>query len=94
MVYYRNFLVIYMLQIEHLIKQIFFMVFVSIFMALFLCQTLVTWLGTLFAFSLVCIGVIVLRKTNPDAERGFRVPFVPVFYCRCYYLSNFDGWYH
>jgi APA family basic amino acid/polyamine antiporter len=36
-------------------------------------------IGTLFAFSLVCIGVIVMRKTNPDAERGFRVPFVPVF---------------
>ena len=36
-------------------------------------------IGTLFAFALVCIGVIVMRKTNPDAERGFRVPFVPVF---------------
>ena len=25
------------------------------------------------------IGVIVLRRTRPDLERGFRVPFVPVF---------------
>jgi basic amino acid/polyamine antiporter, APA family len=36
-------------------------------------------IGTLFAFVLVNIGVIVLRRTRPDLERGFRVPFVPVF---------------
>src|SRR4051794_12559210 len=36
-------------------------------------------IGTLFAFVLVNIGVIVLRRTRPDMERGFRVPFVPVF---------------
>jgi len=36
-------------------------------------------IGTLFAFVLVNIGVIVLRRTEPDLERGFRVPFVPVF---------------
>ena len=36
-------------------------------------------IGTLFAFVLVNIGIIVLRRTNPDLERGFRVPFVPVF---------------
>ena len=35
-------------------------------------------IGTLFAFVLVSIGVIVLRRTRPDLERGFRVPFVPV----------------
>jgi basic amino acid/polyamine antiporter, APA family len=35
-------------------------------------------IGTLFAFVLVNIGVIVLRRTRPDLERGFRVPFVPV----------------
>ena len=35
-------------------------------------------IGTLFAFVLVCIGVVVLRKTRPDLERGFRVPLVPV----------------
>jgi APA family basic amino acid/polyamine antiporter len=27
----------------------------------------------------VNIGVIILRRTKPDLERGFRVPFVPVF---------------
>src|SRR5262249_20260129 len=36
-------------------------------------------IGTLFAFVLVNIGVIVLRRTRPEMERGFRVPFVPVF---------------
>jgi basic amino acid/polyamine antiporter, APA family len=36
-------------------------------------------IGTLFAFLIVNIGIIVLRRTQPDLERGFRVPFVPVF---------------
>ena len=35
-------------------------------------------IGTLFAFVLVAIGVIVLRSTRPDLQRAFRVPFVPV----------------
>ena len=35
-------------------------------------------IGTLFAFVLVCIGVVVLRKTRPDLPRGFRVPLVPL----------------
>jgi APA family basic amino acid/polyamine antiporter len=35
-------------------------------------------IGTLFAFLLVNIGVIVLRRTMPDMERGFRTPLVPV----------------
>ncbi len=35
-------------------------------------------IGTLFAFVLVAIGVIVLRRTRPDLERPFRTPFVPV----------------
>ncbi len=38
-----------------------------------------TNIGTLFAFSLVCIGVIVLRRTDKDRPRPFRVPFVPLF---------------
>jgi APA family basic amino acid/polyamine antiporter len=37
-----------------------------------------TNIGTLFAFALVCIGVIVLRHTEPDRPRPFRVPFVHV----------------
>jgi len=35
-------------------------------------------IGTLFAFLLVNIGVIVLRRTRPEMERPFRVPLVPV----------------
>ena len=36
-------------------------------------------IGTLFAFVLVNIGVIVLRRTRPDMPRPYRVPFSPVF---------------
>ncbi len=35
-------------------------------------------IGILFAFTVVCIGVLVLRYTRPDLERPFRVPFAPV----------------
>jgi basic amino acid/polyamine antiporter, APA family len=38
-----------------------------------------TNIGTLFAFVLVCIGVIVLRRTAPQRNRPFRVPWVPWF---------------
>jgi APA family basic amino acid/polyamine antiporter len=34
-------------------------------------------IGTLFAFVLVSVGVIVLRKTRPEVERRFRTPGVP-----------------
>lgn len=37
-----------------------------------------TSIGTLFAFILVCIAVIVLRKTEPDMPRQFKTPWVPV----------------
>jgi APA family basic amino acid/polyamine antiporter len=36
-----------------------------------------TNLGTLFAFVLVCIGVWIMRKSNPQQNRPFRVPAVP-----------------
>ena len=35
-------------------------------------------IGTLFAFMLVCSGVMVLRHRRPDVERAFRVPHVYV----------------
>ncbi|HEX2719074.1 MAG TPA: amino acid permease [Gemmatimonadaceae bacterium] len=35
-----------------------------------------TNIGTLSAFALVCIGVLVLRYTDPDRPRPFKVPFV------------------
>src|SRR6202008_1597515 len=36
-------------------------------------------IGTLFAFVLVSLGVIILRRTQPDRKRVFRVPMVPWF---------------
>ncbi len=35
-------------------------------------------IGTLLAFAIVCLGVLVLRRTHPDAPRTFRTPFVGV----------------
>ncbi|MEU9226813.1 amino acid permease [Streptomyces massasporeus] len=35
-------------------------------------------IGTLFAFVVVAIGVIILRKSRPDLPRSFRTPWVPV----------------
>ncbi|MEI6438127.1 MAG: amino acid permease [Candidatus Omnitrophota bacterium] len=35
-------------------------------------------IGTLFAFTLVCLGVIILRVKEPHRERAFKVPFSPV----------------
>jgi len=37
-----------------------------------------TNIGTLFAFVLVCLGVMVLRYTKPDQPRPFRLPFMPL----------------
>jgi APA family basic amino acid/polyamine antiporter len=37
-----------------------------------------TSIGTLLAFVLVSVGILVLRKTQPDAPRAFRTPFVPL----------------
>ncbi|MGW1548945.1 amino acid permease [Streptomyces sp. NPDC002346] len=35
-------------------------------------------IGTLFAFVVVALGVVVLRRTRPDLHRAFRTPWVPV----------------
>lgn len=35
-------------------------------------------IGTLFAFVLVSVGVVILRRTRPDLPRGFRTPLVPL----------------
>jgi APA family basic amino acid/polyamine antiporter len=37
-----------------------------------------TSIGTLFAFVIVCAGVWVMRRKNPDAPRPFRTPLVPL----------------
>src|SRR6476619_6512118 len=57
-----------------------FMLFVSLFAAFVPARVVgeMTSIGTLFAFILVCIGVMVLRKTNPEAPRAFKTPWVPL----------------
>lgn len=37
-----------------------------------------TNIGTLFAFVVVCLAVLIMRRTDPGAHRPFRCPFVPV----------------
>ena len=56
-----------------------FMVFVSIFAGFVPVSDLghMVSIGTLFAFTLVCVGILVLRKTDPNLERPFRTPLVP-----------------
>jgi APA family basic amino acid/polyamine antiporter len=55
------------------------MVFVSFFSGFLPIEWLghMTSFGTLFAFIIVCIGVIVLRRTRPELARPYRVPWVP-----------------
>ena len=36
-------------------------------------------IGTLLAFVIVCLAVMILRRTNPDQPRPFRTPWVPFF---------------
>jgi APA family basic amino acid/polyamine antiporter len=61
-------------------SNLMFMVFVSLFAA-FVPVTVVgemTSIGTLFAFILVCIGVLVMRRTMPNVPRAFKTPLVPL----------------
>jgi basic amino acid/polyamine antiporter, APA family len=57
-----------------------FMLFVSLFAAFVPARVVgeMTSIGTLFAFILVCIGVLVLRKKEPNAPRAFVTPLVPL----------------
>ena len=59
---------------------LFFMVFVSLFAGFIPVTELghMVSIGTLFAFSLVCLGVLIMRYTDPDRHRPFRTPWVPV----------------
>ena len=59
-------------------SNLLFFVFTSLF-AGFLPDSIVgemTSIGTLFAFALVCLGVLALRYLEPERPRPFRVPFV------------------
>jgi len=61
-------------------SNLLFMVLVSVFAAFIPGRVVgeMTSIGTLFAFILVCIGVLVMRRDMKDAPRGFRVPWVPL----------------
>ena len=60
-------------------SNLIFLVFVGLFAAFVPGDVVgdMTSIGTLFAFTLVCIGVLVLRKTDPNRERPFKTPFMP-----------------
>ncbi len=53
-------------------------IFCSLFMDLNISAELCNY-GTFTAFIAICISVIVLRKTEPNLNRPFKVPFVPLF---------------
>ncbi len=60
-------------------SQWLFFFFVSLFAA-FVPDSVVgnmVSIGTLFAFVLVCIGIIILRKRSPELPRPFKTPLVP-----------------
>ncbi len=61
-------------------SNLLFMLFVSLFAAFVPARIVgeMTSIGTLFAFILVCIGVLVMRRKMPEAPRAFRTPLVPL----------------
>lgn len=61
-------------------SNLLFMLFVSLFAAFVPADIVgeMTSIGTLLAFILVCVGVLVLRKTQPDLPRAFKTPWVPL----------------
>jgi len=53
-------------------------------------------IGTLFAFVLVCLGIFILRKTDPDLKRPFRTPLYyivcPLGAVVCLFMIASEGW--
>ncbi len=62
-------------------SNLLFMVFTGFFAGFFPISKLghMTSIGTLLAFVIVCAGVMILRYTQPNTPRPFRVPFFPLF---------------
>ncbi|MBI4876935.1 MAG: amino acid permease [Acidobacteria bacterium] len=62
------------------LSNLLFMVFVSLFSAFAPISVVghMTSIGTLFAFVLVCAGIMIMRKTQPDLPRPFKTPLVPL----------------
>lgn len=83
-------------------SNVLFMIFVSLFAAFVPARIVgeMTSIGTLLAFVLVCAGVLVMRKTQPNAPRAFRTPLVPLVpllgIVSCFGMMiflPFDTWY-
>ena len=79
-------------------SQWLFFVFVSIF-AGFVPDSIVgdmVSIGTLFAFVLVCMGIFILRKTDPDINRPFKTPLYyivcPLGALVCLGMIASEGW--
>ena len=79
-------------------SNLLFMVFVALFAAFAPIQLVgeMTSIGTLFAFVLVCAGIMVMRRTHPDLPRPFRTPLVPLVpimgICANLFLMAGLGW--
>ena len=82
-------------------SNLLFLVLVSVF-ALFVPAHIageLTSIGTLFAFIIVSVGILVMRKKHPDTPRAFKTPGVPVIpflgICICLFMMvflPFDTW--
>ena len=61
-------------------SNLLFMVIVSVMAAFIPARVAgeMVSIGTLFAFTLVCAGILIVRKSMPNVERAFKTPFVPV----------------
>ena len=61
-------------------SNLLFMVFVSLFSAFAPISMVghMTSIGTLLAFVIVCAGIMIMRKTQPDLPRPFKTPLVPL----------------
>ncbi len=57
------------------------MLFVALFAAFAPISVVgkMTSIGTLFAFVIVCVGIVVMRRTHPETPRPFKTPLVPLF---------------
>ena len=55
-------------------------IFISFFAGLVPISVMgeMTSIGTLLAFVMVCLGILILRKKEPNLERPFKTPFVPI----------------
>lgn len=60
-------------------SNVLFMVLVGLMAAFIPAQVAgeMTSIGTLFAFTLVCAAILIVRKTMPNVHRAFKTPFVP-----------------